>query len=219
MLPFGQRARPTFPRFGLPEYANREGRIPKEISLSIGGKVSKPGSLSRADLLSLPRVRQVSDFHCVTTWSYLDCNWGGWRFADLVDMVQPDPNVHFVYFRSWDGYRTILPLADAVASDVLLADELDGSPLTLAHGAPLRLVAPAHYGYKNPKHLRAIEFHPDTSRCRSPMYRFMEHSRARVAQEERGRGVPGWLLRFLYRPLINSTIRDIEKITSAAGSE
>ncbi len=135
-------------------------------------------------------------------------------------MVQPDPNVHFVYFRSWDRYRTILPLEDAVASDVLIADELDGSPLTMAHGAPLRLVAPAHYGYKNSKHLRAIEFHSDASlhRYRSPIDRFMDHPRARVAQEERGRGVPGWLLRFIYRPFINSSIRDIEKITSAAGS-
>ena len=49
--------------------------------------------------------------------------------------------------------------------------------------------------------------------------RLSDHPRARVAQEERGRGVPGWLLRFIYRPFINSTIRDFEKLTSATGSD
>jgi hypothetical protein len=35
----------------------------------------------------------------------------------------------------------------------------------------------------------------------------MDHPRARVAQEERGRGLPGWLLRVVYRPLIPGTVK------------
>ena len=63
-------------------------------------------------------------------------------------------------------------------------------------------MSPAHYGYKNLKHASAIELWHDDSHFRSPAaVRFMIHPRARVAYEERGSGVPGWLLRYLYRPL------------------
>ena len=112
----------------------------------------------------------------------------------------------FVLLRCQDGYRTNLPLQDLLAADVLLADALNGEPLPIEHGAPLRLVAPAHYAYKSVKHLSRIEFWRDDRRWRPAGFRFMDHSRARVALEERGRGVPGWLLRHLYRPLVGPTI-------------
>ena len=83
----------------------------------------------------------------------------------------------------------------------------DVEPLPVAHGAPLRLVAPAHYGHKSAKHLCAIEFWRDDRHFRSPStFRFMTHPRARVAFEERGTGVPGWLLRYLYRPMVRPGI-------------
>ena len=96
-------------------------------------------------------------------------------------------------------------LEDLLAPDVLIATMLDGEPLSVAHGAPLRLVAPAHYGYKSVKHLSRIEIRTDESRFRPAAFRFMDHPRARVALEERGRGLPGWLLRRLYRPLVAPT--------------
>ncbi len=74
--------------------------------------------------------------------------------------------------------------------------------LSIAHGAPIRLVAPAHYGYKNIKHLRSIEFWTHAREYRFPGPRFMDHSRARVALEERGRGAPAWLLRRIYPALV-----------------
>jgi len=98
-----------------------------------------------------------------------------------------------------------------LADDVLLADRLNGAPLDVAHGAPLRLVAPAHYGYKNPKHVNRIEFWPDAAQFQPPALAFMDHPTARVATEERGRVFPGWMLRYLYRPLVRSTIRTFER--------
>jgi len=104
-------------------------------------------------------------------------------------------------------YRACLLLEDLLAEDVLLADQLDGAPLSVEHGAPLRLIAPAHYGYKSAKHLSGLDFLLDPSGHRTAALKFMEHPRARVALEERGRGVPGVLLRYLYRPLISMTVR------------
>ncbi len=94
---------------------------------------------------------------------------------------------------------------------MLLADRLDGEPLPIEHGAPLRLVAPAHYGYKSVKHLDRIELWRSDASYRPFGWRFMVHPRARVAYEERGRWVPGWLLRRLYRPLIRPTAARFER--------
>jgi DMSO/TMAO reductase YedYZ molybdopterin-dependent catalytic subunit len=97
-------------------------------------------------------------------------------------------------------------LSDLLAPDVLLADTLDGEPLSVEHGAPLRLIAPQHYAYKSVKHLARIEFKKADAEYSVSAFRFMDHPRARVALEERGRGAPGWLLRYLYRPLVSGTV-------------
>ena len=97
-------------------------------------------------------------------------------------------------------------LADLLNADVLLADTLDGQALSVEHGAPLRLIAPGHYGYKSVKHLCRMEFKAEDSGYRVSGFRFMDHPRARVALEERGRVAPGWLLRYLYRPLVAGNI-------------
>jgi len=158
----------------------------------------------------LPRVEQISDFHCVTTWSHRFLSWGGVRFTDfynrvIVPLAGPHPGATLVALRGQDGAHTGMLLEDMLAPDVLLADTLGGDPLSIAHGAPLRLIAPAHYGYKSLKHLSRIEFCSREHDYRVSGYRFMDHPRARAAMEERGRGVPGWLLRHLYRPLISAT--------------
>ena len=118
----------------------------------------------------------------------------------------PAAHADFVVLRSQDGYRCSLPLADLLAANVLLADRLNDQPLSIAHSAPLRLVAPAHYGYKSIKHLKSIEFFTSAAGYRPVGLQFMAHPRARVTFEERGQWLPGWLLRWLYRPLVRSTV-------------
>ena len=201
----------TFPRFGLTQFAKRFPKSPDSKTLSIAGDVETTITISE-ELSDLPRVEQVSDFHCVTTWSVLSLRWSGYRFSDFFEQLvlphaNPDPDANFVVFRSQDGYRADLLLEDLLAADVLIADTLNGASLSIEHGAPLRLVAPAHYGYKSPKHIRRIEFWRDERDFRPPGFRFMNHPRARVAFEERGRGIPGPLLRYLYRPLIKRTAK------------
>jgi DMSO/TMAO reductase YedYZ molybdopterin-dependent catalytic subunit len=209
-LPPGQYASDRFPRFGLTQFARRFPKDARNVALRIDGDVREAIAVSAA-LLALPRVSQTSDFHCVTTWSRRSLHWSGFRFADFferiaVPLAGPDKDATFVVLRCQDGYRSCLPLEDLLADDVLLADTLEGAPLTIEHGAPLRLVAPAHFGYKSAKHVSRVEFWRDDRRYRPAGLRFMEHPRARVALEERGRGVPGLVLRYLYRPLVRPTI-------------
>lgn len=205
-LPPGQRAVRDFPRFGLFEFAARIAD-PHAANLVVCGDTERAASVPLPLPADLPRVRQVSDFHCVTTWSTRAVHWGGVRFADFYTQVvlpqaRPLDGATRVVLRGQDAYVTSLPLEDLLAGDVLLADELDGAALTLAHGAPLRVVAPAHYGYKSAKHVYAIEFWRDARAFRSAAFAFMDHPRARVAHEERARFVPGVLVRPFYRSLI-----------------
>ncbi len=208
-LPQGQIARDDFPRFGLTQYADRYPARPDHRALSI----TMPGreTLVLDDALhGLPRTTQLADFHCVTTWSRLGLRWSGVRFSDFVrERIAPMPGFVApfagVIIRAQDGYRTSMLYEDLMADDVLIADTLDGEPLSIAHGAPFRLVAPGHYGYKSLKHLTSIEFCSVAPRVNKGPLAFLDHPRARVVHEERGRWFPGWLLRRLYRPFIQRT--------------
>ncbi len=213
-LPPGQRETPDFPRFGLTPFAVRFPTVTDTIRLQMGGDVANLVDVGSA-LERIARVEQCSDFHCVTTWTRKDLEWGGIRFSDFYNQIvqplaQPAVDASFVVLRGQDGARISLPLEDLLAPDVLLADRLNGHTLSIAHGAPLRLVAPAHYGYKSVKHLCRIEFWQSSDNYRPFGLRFMAHPRARVALEERGQWVPGWLLRHLYRPLVHPTVRRFE---------
>ncbi|MBZ0111342.1 MAG: molybdopterin-dependent oxidoreductase [Thermoanaerobaculia bacterium] len=208
-LPPGQYEAKTFYRFGLTPFATRFPHDPTSRSLQISGDVERQVTL--VDVLEdLPAVEQLSDFHCVTTWSYRALRWEGVRFADLFQRViqpqaRPAAGAQWVILQAQDGYRTCLPLEDLLAPDVLLATRLDGAAITIEHGAPLRLVVPSHYGYKNVKHLRRLDFCENRQVYRPLGFRFMDHPRARVALEERAVGAPGWFFRYLYRPLVRST--------------
>jgi DMSO/TMAO reductase YedYZ molybdopterin-dependent catalytic subunit len=209
-LPPGQRAVATFPRFGLTQFASRFPGQTAKPGLEIVGDVEHTLQVRDA-LAGLPRIEQVSDFHCVTTWSHRALCWGGVRFADFFEQVVvpragPRPGATLVGLRGQDGARTGMLLVDLLSPDVLLADTLNGQSLGVEHGAPLRLIAPVHYGYKSVKHLCRLEFKNETAGYRVSGLRFMDHPRARVALEERGRFFPGWLLRYLYRPLVAGTV-------------
>jgi DMSO/TMAO reductase YedYZ molybdopterin-dependent catalytic subunit len=209
-LPPGQQEIASFPRFGLTRFAHRFPQDTTRPALHVAGEVAHELHLTDA-LAGLPRVEQRSDFHCVTTWSRRALDFGGVRFVDFYQQVVvpracPHQSATLVALRGQDGARTALLLDDLLAADVLLADELDGWPLEVDHGAPLRLIAPQHYGYKSVKHLARLEFRDPTAGYSVSGLRFMDHPRARVALEERGRGLPGWLLRAAYRPLIPGTV-------------
>ncbi|MEM8528055.1 MAG: molybdopterin-dependent oxidoreductase [Bacteroidota bacterium] len=216
ILPPGQQASANFPRFGLPQYANRFPKEIERIKFSIGGDVEE-FEISE-ELHTLPRVDQTSDFHCVTTWSKLDLKWSGYRFSDfyttfILPRVRRD--LTFVVLKAQDGYKTSLPLADLLQPNVLLADRLNGKSLTLEHGAPIRIVAPDHYGYKNLKHIKRIEFYAQKQVAKQGILSFMDHPRARVVHEERATIGSGKIYRWLYRFRVKSTIKQFENATAA----
>jgi DMSO/TMAO reductase YedYZ molybdopterin-dependent catalytic subunit len=154
-LPPGQRLTSGFPVLDLgvqPEIAL------SEWALTLDGLVGNPVTLDWGRFGALPQVSDVSDFHCVTTWSKFDCHWGGVALTTLYELARPLPEVRFVYFTSYDGYSTNVPLEACLDDDTLVATSFEGAPLAREHGGPARVIIPKLYAWKGAKFVKAITF-------------------------------------------------------------
>jgi len=160
-LPPGQKTIARILRWGIDHPAIVQN-IPRldltTWQLVVDGEVETPLRVGWTDLLALPRVTSVSDFHCVEGWSVVDCRWEGVRFKTLVTRVKPRAGVESVFFECADGYTTSLPLAALLDDDVVLAYRLNGEALERSLGGPLRLVIPTKYAYKSAMWLTRIQF-------------------------------------------------------------
>ena len=161
-LPVGQHEVRNWPVLDL-------GDVPDvpldQWRLEIGGLVHNPVTLSWDDFLALPQADDVSDFHCVTTWSRFDNHWRGVRFKTLAELAVPNDEATHVLCTGYDHmpgtripYTTNLPLARAVEDDVLLVHTWQGEPLPREHGGPVRMITPKLYAWKGTKWIRKIEF-------------------------------------------------------------
>ncbi len=191
------------PRFGVNPTAPPPA-VAEVPALIIKGDVAHESVIALEHLSQLDRVEIEADFHCVTTWTVTNLRWSGWLLRDVwehlvVPRAQPSAAATHLKAVGGDRYTSALGLDDALADDVLIADRLEGQPLDLIHGAPIRLVAPAHYGYKNVKHLVALSVHTEPPRASGGN---IQHPRARVRFEERHGTIAGRLLRWPYRLLI-----------------
>jgi DMSO/TMAO reductase YedYZ molybdopterin-dependent catalytic subunit len=156
--PFKDLAPGLFPGWRIYTVASTMPRFdPSTWRLRIDGLVDEPLSLTYAQLRALPRVDQVSTFHCVTGWTVSNVRWGGVRFRDLLAAARPTSAARALTFTSAEQpYTDSLTLAQAELKDAMLAYEMDGKPLSRPHGAPVRVVIPDMYGYKNVKWVERI---------------------------------------------------------------
>jgi DMSO/TMAO reductase YedYZ molybdopterin-dependent catalytic subunit len=202
-LPPGQRALDRFPRFGTNQ--GPPPAVPAAHAIEVAGAVDEPATIT--DLASLPRRTLLADFHCVAGWSALGLRWEG---VPLRDLLRPSAAATHVRLEGLDGHWSVMLLEDALADDVLLADRLNVAPLDAKHGAPVRLVAPAHYGFVNVKHLCRIELltaepaqsHGAASGLADVGLRLLGYrrfTRARVWKEERNAVVPARFIRLVGR--------------------
>src|SRR6266702_2415680 len=94
---------------------------PESYRFVVDGLVENPISLTFDQLLALPSVRQVSDFHCVEGWGVKDVRWEGVRLQTILDMVRPKPEAAFITFYSLDGvYTDSLSVGQASLPDALI---------------------------------------------------------------------------------------------------
>jgi DMSO/TMAO reductase YedYZ molybdopterin-dependent catalytic subunit len=124
----------------------------------LSGLVERPLRFTFAEFRALPTSTEVTDFHCVTTWSRYDNRWEGIKTIDLVRPAAIKPTAKFVFIQCDGGYTTNLELDEFLDNDVMLAWRHDGRELEPDHGGPLRLVVPKLYSWKSAKWVRVIEF-------------------------------------------------------------
>jgi len=161
-LPVGQHEVKNWPVLDLgdePEIARDAWR------LEIAGLVENPFTLTWDQFLALPQAEDVSDFHCVTTWSRYDNHWAGVKFSTIAELAVPKPEAKFILCTGYDRmpgssipYTVNVPLARALDDDVLLVHTWEGKPLPSEHGGPCRMITPKLYAWKGAKWIRKIEF-------------------------------------------------------------
>ncbi len=154
-LPPGQFLTTDFP---VLSYGPTPKFDPRKWDFRVIGMVETPLRLAWEEFRALPKSEQISDFHCVTTWSRYDNRWEGVRTRDLIARVKLKPDARYVFVHCDGGYTTNLSLEEFLADDAMLAWGHDGKNLHPDHGWPLRLVVPRLYGWKSAKWVRAVEF-------------------------------------------------------------
>jgi DMSO/TMAO reductase YedYZ molybdopterin-dependent catalytic subunit len=133
-----------------------------DYRLSVSGLVERPATYTLADLQTMPQIAIVRDFQCVTGWRVPQVHWRGVQLSHLLDVAGPTADATAVRFVSFDGtYTESLTLAQARLSDVIVALEMLGGPVSRDHGGPVRLYVAPMYGYKSLKWLSGIELTAD----------------------------------------------------------
>ena len=120
--------------------------------LRVHGAVDREITLGFEDLLAMPAVERMITLTCVSNevGGKLAGNarWQGIRLADVLSMAGPQAGADCVLSTSADGFTVTTPLAALTdGRDALLAYAMNGEPLPVEHGFPVRMVVPGLYGY------------------------------------------------------------------------
>jgi len=132
--------------------------VPDNWSLTVGGLVDHPMTLTLDQLRKLPGTAMCVRHHCVEGWSAVAA-WHGVRLSDVAKLASLRACVRYVEFKSFDeGYWSSWDLGSAMHPQTLLAYGMNGHDLAVGHGAPLRLYSAVKLGYKMVKYLTEVNF-------------------------------------------------------------
>ena len=129
--------------------------------LEVRGLVGNPMSLSLENIRKLPQRSQITRHDCVEGWSAIG-EWTGPQLSIILDAAQLKPEARYIVFRCADNlngedYYESIDLLDAYHPQTIVAHLLNGEPLPIRNGAPLRMRIERQLGYKHAKYLTAIE--------------------------------------------------------------
>lgn len=165
----------NFYEYGTTKYIAEEAqrlRI-RPWTVRIDGDVEKPFDIAIDDLLKkMPLEERVYRFRCVEAWG-MTVPWSGFPMKALVDLARPLAKAKYVRMETFGDasmapalrqpffpwpYVEGLSIAEATHELTLIATGLYGKPLPNQNGAPLRLMAPWKYGFKNLKSIVRFTF-------------------------------------------------------------
>ena len=153
------------------EYLNLVDNHFADWRLTVDGLVDRKLSLSLKELRALPARTQITRHDCVEGWSCIG-KWTGVPLAEILLRAGVKPEARFVVLHCADTlddgggsdvdpesirYYESIDLIDAAHPQTILAYDMNGKPLTVPHGAPLRLRVERQLGYKMAKYIMRIE--------------------------------------------------------------
>src|SRR5665213_3023488 len=158
-----------WPNGTMPSSEEFEGLVADDFAsyrLRISGLVEAPQEFTLAELRAMPKQDQITTHFCIQGWSGV-AKWGGVPMRHILDLVRPRSDARYAVFYSLadggDGgrYYDVHELFDMRHQLTILAYEMNGAPLSVLHGAPLRLRCENELGFKMVKWVAAIEFVAD----------------------------------------------------------
>ena len=145
---------PLFVTLGQ-RYARLQSEAFADYRVTIEGRVARPGTYSLAELMRFPSQTQVTRHTCEEGWSAI-AEWTGVPLARVLSAAGTLPSARFVQFHAFDGLRDGIDMVDALHPQTLLAYAMNGKPLPVPHGAPLRARVETQIGYKSVKFIDRI---------------------------------------------------------------
>lgn len=144
-----------------PAYAAHTAAGFEGWQLSVAGLVEHPMVLSMENIRALPQRTQITRHDCVEGWSAIG-EWTGPQLGLILEAAKLKPEARYILFRcadtlSGDPYYETIGLDDAFHPQTIVAHMLNGAPLPVANGAPLRLRVERQLGYKHAKYITGIE--------------------------------------------------------------
>jgi sulfoxide reductase catalytic subunit YedY len=130
--------------------------------LRVGGLVESPRAFSYPELKAMPKQEQITTHFCIQGWSGV-AKWGGVPMRHILELVRPTSEARYAVFYSLaDGsdvgrYYDVHRISNMRHELTILAYEMNGAPLSVLHGAPLRLRCENELGFKMVKWIAAIE--------------------------------------------------------------
>ena len=166
---------PEYPRSAISPYFRgngstdpQNGDYPRHAAegfanwrLEVRGLVHKPLSLSLDNIRRLPQRTQVTRHDCVEGWSAIG-QWTGPQLSTFLDLARVRDAAKFIVFRCADDYTQgryyeSVDMVDAFHPQTIIAHRLNGEPLPVRNGAPLRARVERQLGYKHAKYLTGVE--------------------------------------------------------------
>ena len=146
---------------GSADYAAHAARDFADWRLAVGGLVATPLALSLGQITRLPRRTQITRHDCVEGWSAIG-QWTGLPLGILLKQAGLRPQARYIVFHCADDfggtpYYESIDLVDAFHPQTILAWAMNGAPLAIGHGAPLRLRVERQLGYKQAKYVMRVE--------------------------------------------------------------
>lgn len=155
-----------------PSYRKLKEKGFSDWRLAVGGLVLAPAQLSLGDLRAMPARTQITRHDCVEGWSAIG-KWTGVPLSAVLNSARVLPTARYAVFycadtldANSDPYYESIDLIDAFHPQTILAYALNGKPLPVANGAPLRLRVERQLGYKHAKYLMGIQLVRDLAGIR-----------------------------------------------------